>query len=1376
MLGLWRGRPRATSLPQTPPTPGFLVNPVTGEGVTGVKESDGDTVSKPNLVGRCPGVEVEVNGKTIQCLLDTGSQVTLFSESLFKTRLQDLAVNTIDKPSWLTLKAANGLQIPYIGYAILDFKVGGVHIPNKGAIIVNDECLGSDRAVLGMNVITECWKELMEGVHPGVVAFRASVAPEAGSLWEKAFAVCRQVQQRAPTSLDSGVVKLTRQPSVIIPPQTEMMLWCQVSNGTPKSNCAMLIEPLTEEEFSWRAAHTLAEVQDGRVPVRICNPNPFPVEVPQRRPLATATPVGPEDIAGHRDLVLTPGSPGVVEVGVSTVQASPPAITSLMEDQGMALTPDQRQRLHQLLQKWEDIFAQHDEDFGRTSAVKHQIPTGTAPPSRERYRPVPPTLYAELKSLLKNMLEGGVIRESSSPWAAPIVLVKKKDGSWRFCADYRKLNAVTHKDAYPLPRIEESLTSLKGAQWYSTLDLASGYWQVEVDERDREKTAFATPMGLYEFERMPFGLCNAPATFQRLMQRCLGEFLNESLLIYLDDVVVYSSSFDQHLQDLDQVFQRLHSHGLKLQPRKCKLFQSQVSYLGHVVSSEGVATDPGKIAVIQSWAAPQNVRQVRSFLGLVGYYRRYIPGFAKIAAPLHGLLQGTATASKTAPIKWTPACEQAFQTLKAALTSPPILAYADFQLPFRLYTDASLDGLGAVLAQVQDGKERVIAYASRSLHPAEKNDQNYSSFKLELLALKWAMTEKFKEYLWGMEVEVFTDNNPLVHLQTAKLGAVEQRWAAQMANFSYTIRYRPGASNRNADVLSRIQGERVDAATRVVEAEPGETETTSGPPHWHSIQKDDPDLAQLMSWKEKGGAPSPAQATQTSLDLQQLLKDWDKISLTQRVLRREDRTGLDVEPCSQILVPKTSAKALWQEYHERGGHPSAERTFAILQRRYFWSGMRRDSAAWADACPHCILYKAGPEARAPLVPIETSYPFQMVGIDFLSLGRPGDTYPYLLVMTDLFSKFAIVVPTKDQTAATTAKAVWESLFQVYGSPEHILSDRGAAFESELFQQLCSLYGCRKKRTTAYHPQGNGACERFNQTLLKLLGTLAEETHMHWPSRLPSLIQAYNNTPHSTTGLTPYYVVFGRHARLPIDWIHEAGPSTDQQTLNGWVRSHHQVLCQTWQAVQQHTQQRQQGDKSRRDRRAHATELQVGERVLLRHFRRRAFGKLAPRWQRTPYVVVSRLRPGHPVYLIRPEGEEGPVRTAHRNNLRVCPLSFPQDDRDDQGPAAVAPNQAQAGEQWDNIGYRPLVFWRRPLDPEGTGPTTQAPAALAQPSSIPAPAPQASNSTQDARPSQTPREETQEAPDVTEEPAEAPEPRRSQRSTQGLRPLRYQADT
>lgn len=329
------------------------------------------------------------------------------------------------------------------------------------------------------------------------------------------------------------------------------------------------------------------------------------------------------------------------------------------------LSKQQQEELCTLLLKWKDAFANHDEDFGRTDLVQHRIHTGDAAPIRERYRPLPPLMYKEMKGLLVEMLEKGVIRESCSPWAAPIVLVKKKDGNWRFCVDYRKLNAVTHKDAFPLPRIEETLTNLTRAEWFSTLDLASGYWQVEMDPQDREKTAFTTPLGLFEFERMPFGLCNAPATFQRLMQQCLSGQMAESLLVYLDDIIIYSPDFSSHLQHLDEVIQRLLRHGLKLRLDKCKLLQQEVKFLGHVVDHSGVRPDPDKISSVSNWPVPSTIRQVRAFLGLAGYFRRFVSGFAKIARPLNNLLTGIPAnkKSETRRVQWSSECQAAFDAL-----------------------------------------------------------------------------------------------------------------------------------------------------------------------------------------------------------------------------------------------------------------------------------------------------------------------------------------------------------------------------------------------------------------------------------------------------------------------------------------------------------------------------------------------------------------------------------------------------------------------------------------------------------------------------------------------------------------------------------------
>ena len=1299
---------------------------------------------KPALVGECLDVIVKINGCSIPFVLDTGSQVTLLSRSLFRKHLEGTGVTNAADTPWLALRAANGLEIPYVGYALVDCMVGSVHVPGKGVIIVNDECLGPDKGILGMNIIKSVWSALTQGNHPGLSAFKTIMPPAAGQVWDRAFAECQRITTRGPLPLYQGMAKLPRQQPVIVPPYSEMVLWTQVSEGAANPSCNVIVEPLPDSDTDWLVGRTLATLNGGRVPCRICNPNPYPVEVPQRQPLAQVTEVAKADIQGEQELVLNSVAPDVVEVavrrvgvaeGVADIDSHP-----VMSLQGDGLTPDQQRGMTSLLRRWTKVFASHDEDFGRTGVVKHQIPTGSAPPSRERYRPVPPSLYAELQTLLQNMLDSGVVKESASPWAAPIVLVRKKDGSWRFCVDYRRLNALTHKDAYPLPRIEESLTGLKAARWYSTLDLASGYWQVEMDPADREKTAFTTPFGLYEFERMPFGLCNAPATFQRLMQRCLGNLVNDSLLIYLDDVVVFSLDYDSHVRHLEEVFQRLHQHGLKLQPKKCHLFQREVTYLGHVISEKGVATDPAKTAAVRDWPIPETVKQVKSFLGFAGYYRRFISAFSKIAAPLNALTHGTTAQNrKTAPVSWSPECQQAFDQLKEALLNAPVLAYADFSLPFRLYTDASFEGLGAVLAQVQGDKERVIAYASRSLHPAERNDQNYSSFKLELLALKWAVTEKFKDYLYGAEFVIFTDNNPLVHLETARLGAVEQRWAAQLANFRYTIKYRPGTQNRNADALSRLSEQQRGMAPVHADRIMVEGDET-----WEERQVRDPDLFQVRQWKRQQ-LPRPEVCGSFSPYMKQLLGEWDKIILQNGILGRLCCTGSGSE-AFQVIVPKQEAKGVWRTYHDEMGHPSSERALAALRQRCYWPRMTQDVKEWTENCLRCVCAKAGPEVRAPLLPITTSYPFEVVGVDYLSLGRPDDRYPYILVMTDLFSKYALAVPTKDQSANTTAHALYSSLIQTFGCPERILTDRGGAFESSLLSELCQLYGCRKSRTTAYHPQGNGACERFNQTLLKLLSSLTETDQAQWPNQLPALLQAYNNTTHSTIGMTPHYVVFGRHARLPVDWATGLSPTVESHTLQGWVKQHQKALSHAYQAVKEQSQHRQERDRARYNRRAKLAPLLPGERVLVRNFRRRAKGKLTPRWTPEPFVVVTQLREGHPVYVLRPEGKEAPTRTVHRNNLRPCPLDVLQDSREPVGAPELSvvdpPNQLP-----------PPTWWLPGLIMNSTRPLA----------------------TQSIDPALAELPDPPEGPAAPSSEPEHPNTRRSRRANFGLPPARYRIE-
>ncbi|KAK7087691.1 hypothetical protein V1264_021708 [Littorina saxatilis] len=358
-----------------------------------------------------------------------------------------------------------------------------------------------------------------------------------------------------------------------------------------------------------------------------------------------------------------------------------------------------------------------------------------------------------------------------------------------------------------------------------------------MDEKDQHKTAFTTPSGLYEYKRMPFGLCTAPQTFQRLMSTGMSDLFFQILIVYLDDMLVFSQTFEEHLQRLRQVLLRLRELGLKLNPSKCHLCQRSVQYLGYTVSGEGIATEEEKVKVVKDWPRPKSLKDLRSFLGFASYYRRIVAGFSKMAGPLHALVgqmmqNGAGKRGQNVEIgeRWTADCQQAFDRLKDALTSTPVLGYADYSKPFILETDASLHGFGAVLTQEQGGKKRVIAYASRTLRPGEKNPVNYSSMRLELGALRWAICEKFRGYLLGAQFVVLTDNNPLRYLTTAKLGAVEQRWVAQLATFDFTVQYRSGRSNVAADVLSRALCQEPGEEDSDDEVVPAEYKTGSSVP------------------------------------------------------------------------------------------------------------------------------------------------------------------------------------------------------------------------------------------------------------------------------------------------------------------------------------------------------------------------------------------------------------------------------------------------------------------------------------------------------------------------------------------------------------------
>ena len=539
-------------------------------------------------------------------------------------------------------------------------------------------------------------------------------------------------------------------------------------------------------------ARTLTNTENAEVIIRLLNVTTEVERVHQGTVIAELTPVIEVRTVERHEVDL--GDRIESEDGATSSKSLPAYMEDLWSRCATNLDEDQKKRVKHLLLEHIEIFAKSKEDTGLTDLVEHRIETGDATPIKQRPRRLPIQQRQEEKQQIEEMLKRGIITESQSPWASPVVLVRKKDNTWRYCIDYRRLNGVCIKDSYPLPRIDDSLDRLSGAVWFSTLDLQSGYWQVKMAPEDQQKTAFTTSQGLFEFLVMPFGLANAPATFERLMERILKGLQWNTCLVYLDDVIVYAGEFDQALGRLDEVFRRLGSAGLKLNPQKCNLFQEEVSYLGHVVSKEGVGTDPEKTRAIESWPEPKNVSQLRSFLGTCSYYRRFIGGYANIAKPLHILTE------KNRVFSWNEDAQEAFEKLKTALVTSPILAYPDPESMFILDTDASDHGIGSVLSQIQEGKERVIAYFSRTLN---KPERRYCVTRKELLAVVVSV-KNFHHYLFGKRFLIRTDHGALRWLMRFKNPEGQTaRWLEVLGTYDFEIQHRLGRYHGNCDGLSR---------------------------------------------------------------------------------------------------------------------------------------------------------------------------------------------------------------------------------------------------------------------------------------------------------------------------------------------------------------------------------------------------------------------------------------------------------------------------------------------------------------------------------------------------------------------------------------------
>ena len=831
-----------------------------------------------------------------------------------------------------------------------------------------------------------------------------------------------------------------------------------------------------------------------------------------------------------------------------------------------------RDGLDKILSDFEDMFPEQlPKGRPPKREVEFAIKTepGAAPPNRPPYR-LSPKEHEELQAQIEDLLAQGHIRPSQSPYGAPILFVPKKDGRWRMCIDYRALNKQTIKDRYPLPRIDDLLDRLGKARYFSMIDLASGYHQIAMKEDDIPKTAFRTHRGHFEFVVMPFGVSNAPATFQRLMNKVFAKELDAFILVYLDDILIFSQTKEEHLEHIRTALGRLRDAKIYARLHKCEFYKDKVEYLGFDVSARGVQPSPDKVRAVVEWPKPSSVKDVRSFLGLAGFYRRFIRNFSLKARPLTELTRDDAT------WRWDEPQEMAFKTLKRSLVTAPVLHMPNFELPFVLTTDASAVSVGGILEQDFGAGLQPVAYESKKLSPTE---MRYSAYERELLGIVWAIG-KWRHYFEGRKLIVQTDHSSLRHLPNQP--SVNRRiwkWVSILQGYDIEIRHIPGKVNP-ADTLTRqawvgdsgevakvkdVDRELVDMI-RVAESASDQDiqaklrELYSREEDREKIKRAQDSILSEISTYEGQAVLSVASSRVTIegnfkerlvrgiLADEDYVKIWEKLQdpnetneVTERsrkfrikrgILKTHEEDQSSTYEYWRTVVPNDEdiKRTILRELHcvPYSGHPGFARTLEVVRTSFYWKQMSQDVRAFVVDCPVCQTEKSShlrPAGRLMPLALPTRK-WEHVAIDFVT-GMPEDNgMNAIMTVVDKATKMCHFIPCSEAiTAKGTAQLYWNHVGKLHGIPAVIISDRDPRFTSRFWRELWRLLGTDLRMGSGFHPESSGQVERFNQLLEQTLRCAVHQygKARRWTEVLPAVEFAVNNTPNRTTGYTAFFL-------------------------------------------------------------------------------------------------------------------------------------------------------------------------------------------------------------------------------------------------------------
>ncbi|KAL4085061.1 hypothetical protein QTP88_027899 [Uroleucon formosanum] len=854
------------------------------------------------------------------------------------------------------------------------------------------------------------------------------------------------------------------------------------------------------------------------------------------------------------------------------------------------LNSEERDSIERVCIDFMDIFHLEGDKLTHTTSIEHEIktPEGEPPIYQRQYR-LPHRHRDEITRQIKQMKSDGIIEPSNSPWNSPILLVPKKmdvsgKPKFRLVVDFRKLNNITVGDKMPLPQIQDVLDRLGRSKYFSVLDLAQGFHQISLDKESRVKTAFSSDIGHWQYTKLPMDLKNSPPTFQRLMNNVLCNLIGLKCLVYLDDIIVFSTDLSEHDKRIREVFSRLRTHNLKLKPIKCEFLRKEVIYLGHKLTEKGVQPDERKIKSVKTFPIPTTVKEIKSFLGLTGYYRNFVPDYGKIAKPITNLLR------KGIEFIWTSECQEAFEKLKIILCNEPLLQYPDFEKPFIITCDASNYAVGCVLSQGVIPADLPIAYASRTLNKAEIN---YSTTEKELVAIMFGV-KQFRPYVYGQKFTIITDHKPLTWLFSVKdPGSRLLRWRIKLDEFDYEIQYKSGKTNLNADALSRIKeinliettikygtfleqfNSKIIMNTRIKEINgqianaPKDSIVVIDIPKDKIITNEliqtitrEVDLTNIntiigdiayiekdklicLITKEKDSdVPTYENIYNTLIKLRQFCENnWinkltifkneinytkDKLNWAQvRVMYRYifKNTPINVLIYSETVMSNQDKLDIIKLYHDSllGGHLGVTKTLKRIRTQIQWKGMRKDVRQYIEKCESCQKNKNSKNIKLPMAITTTSTkPFQKIFLDIV--GKLPTSYrnnSYILTIQDDLTKFLLTIPLEDHTANTMAKAFVTNFVCIHGIPMSILTDNGPEFVGEIFTEVCKILKIKKMMSSVYRPQTNGGLERAHKVIKEMLRHTIDNHAQNWCEHLPFVTFAYNSAVHKSTNFQPH---------------------------------------------------------------------------------------------------------------------------------------------------------------------------------------------------------------------------------------------------------------